>query len=1761
MRKQNFTLLFIYCLLSVSSYSQQNYFNGKSASLIIGQLDSTSNISASVVLDSIRTHEASGIAVSAKGMLAVSNYGSTTGRVMLWNRLPTANGEPADVVIGKPNFSSTNSQGGQSGSNRIRNGSDVCFSPDGSKMIVADENNHRVLIWNSIPSSNGRAADVVLGQPDFISSTPGLSQRQFNRPNRVLVSADGRLLIVDQANNRVLIFNQIPQTNFDSADVVIGQADFNSGLPNTGANRLNTPTGISISPTGKLYVSEAGGTSSANYPQFNNRILVFDSIPQTNNQSARLVLGNSSLSGPSLYADNPNTLPRETGSALFNSPRGTDFSSSGKMAIADERSHRALVYLQPPVSNQAAAQVVLGLPAMNTSVPSTGFFASSPGTPNGSNMAAPYDLAFDPFERLFVAGSGSSAQGSMNRVMVFGDVPSSSTDIGIQIRAISDSLCNSGTSQFLFRVFNNGPVASGRIGATAALPPYFTLNRNLTLGGGSYNALSGQLIIDSLGVGDTVSVFLEGTLRSGSRIPDTLYTYAGINGLSLADPNMSNNGAVERFQLNPVISRAMDTIAGNRQFCQGQPTILHVARELFPTQYRWTVINGTFTVIPNGVGDSIIITGTSDSLVIVSVNKVDPTCSRSLPSVILRATQLPSMGSIQAPVAICAGVPAVFRAAGVSNANFYRWTLNGQLVGQGAADSLSVTISQSPSTLVVRPFNQGCSRDSISRSFTFSPRATSGSIAGADTICVNSTESYTFRGARNTTQYVWTITGATASGNDSTRNITAASSDFSIRVALFNGNCPGDTFNKIVRVRNSFPASISISTASQFCSGSPVIVTANTINGGSGRSINWFRNSVLLPAPLSADTLVLNTAQNSDTIRAVMTSSFSCASPNPANSNSVVLNVINSVLPTVSITADSVNLCGSDSVTVRAIYNNGGTSPVFNWQSSSGNRTAGDVIRFRPSGSLDSLRLTMTTNATCAQLNTVSSAPIFFRRDPIVTPTISLLPDQTAYCQSSQATITAQTNNLGTGTIQWLRNGVLVSPNPGNALTYIPSNNDSIQAIINSSLRCTSQNPVSSSIIVLNVNNSVVPVVSIVADSTTLCGSDSVFVRATFTNGGSNPVFVWSSASGSVIAGNVIRFRPSGTSDSLSVVMQSSAACALPLRDTSNTLHFTQNSRTNSSAVLQISSSTICTGDTAQFNLSGIGLGSSPTYSWNLNGNPVSNSSSNFSLANPQNNDSVFVLIQSSDLCASPRFLRSNTQTIQTGNQFVVSVSVSASDTSVCAGDSVLFSAISQNGGASPVYQWFVNGSATGTSSNSFLLTSAQPGDSVFVLLRSSLGCVAEDSAFSAPISLQIANPITPSITISASDTLVCQGTPISLLAAVSNAGINPTVEWYENNQLIGRGTSLTYSPSASTNLIHGVVRSAGNCVTSDSVSSNVLSITATASVTPQVSIQTGSTTICRGDSVLLTSVFTGSGSNPSYSWFVNGNLVGTGSQLVTTALRNGNEVVLLGISNESCRTADSVFSAPFIFNVLPINSVAGYIRLSDTVVCEGSDVIARAVITSGTPANFAWSVNQTASGINNDSLSIRNVTGATVVELTITPAGQCPGAAVSFNQLIVETRPKPSAPVVEEGSDYLYVQNPEPGLVYIWFKNESELLGENNDTLFLSNAYESARYICRAVNQEGCFEETAIRYRGSLDDLDPFRVYPNPFGNIFTLETDIRVAVKAAIYDQTGSLVKEFMVTQSPLQVETSWLTPGMYNLKVFHELGHKTFKIVKTF
>jgi hypothetical protein len=102
------------------------------------------------------------------------------------------------------------------------------LTSDGHNLVLADTRNHRVLIWNRAPRGND-PPDLVLGQNDFFGNAPGTDLDRMNWP--VGVATDGtRLVVADCWNDRLLVWSKFPTSNGAPADFQIRAAQEGEGL-------------------------------------------------------------------------------------------------------------------------------------------------------------------------------------------------------------------------------------------------------------------------------------------------------------------------------------------------------------------------------------------------------------------------------------------------------------------------------------------------------------------------------------------------------------------------------------------------------------------------------------------------------------------------------------------------------------------------------------------------------------------------------------------------------------------------------------------------------------------------------------------------------------------------------------------------------------------------------------------------------------------------------------------------------------------------------------------------------------------------------------------------------------------------------------------------------------------------------------------------------------------------------------------------------------------------------------------------------------------------------------------------------------------------------------------------------------------------------------------------------------------------------------------------------------------------------------------
>jgi hypothetical protein len=270
-------------------------------------------------------------------------------RLLIWNRTPQYDHAPADIVIGQLDFAHEGRNAkGAVGAATLNVPTGVAAA-DGV-LAVADAWNHRVLLWHGYPQ-HASPADIVLGQADF---SGGLANRGRDAPRADTLNwcygaaiVDGRLIVADTGNRRVLIWNEIPTTNGSPADLVLGQQDFETRDENAGtsadARGMRWPHGIAV-VGGQLLVSDAG----------NNRVMVWRNWPNANGACCDFVLGQADMAG----VDHNRAAYYPTADAM-SMPYGVAVQGQ-RLVIADTANSRLVGFEIKELARDAAAAFVAG---------------------------------------------------------------------------------------------------------------------------------------------------------------------------------------------------------------------------------------------------------------------------------------------------------------------------------------------------------------------------------------------------------------------------------------------------------------------------------------------------------------------------------------------------------------------------------------------------------------------------------------------------------------------------------------------------------------------------------------------------------------------------------------------------------------------------------------------------------------------------------------------------------------------------------------------------------------------------------------------------------------------------------------------------------------------------------------------------------------------------------------------------------------------------------------------------------------------------------------------------------------------------------------------------------------------------------------------------------------------------------------------------------------------------------------------------------
>ncbi|MGD0719160.1 MAG: NHL repeat-containing protein, partial [Thermoplasmata archaeon] len=353
------------------------FSSGERATLVLGQPNFTSNERG---VGPSSFYGPNYLSFDSHGDLWV---GDTNNNRVLEFRAPVTPASVATLVLGQPNATGRLARTSPAG---MSNPAQAFVGPDGG-IYVVEFSNSRILRF-ALPLVNGSAAELVLGQAGFTSSTTAPTASNLGRSVASAFDSAGDLWVVDTYDNRVLEF-PAPVTMDEAASVVLGQSDLNDSLNGQTASNLYLPESMAFAPDGALWVSDT----------YNSRLLEFVP-PFTSGMDASVVLGQ-----PNFEASQPGTTNRSL--AL---PAGIAFDAQGGLWVADTLNSRVLEF-RAPFSTDEPATTVIG---------QADFTSFLPGT-SPTSLFFPSDVAFDANGTLYVSDADNNRIVSFPYPVITGD--------------------------------------------------------------------------------------------------------------------------------------------------------------------------------------------------------------------------------------------------------------------------------------------------------------------------------------------------------------------------------------------------------------------------------------------------------------------------------------------------------------------------------------------------------------------------------------------------------------------------------------------------------------------------------------------------------------------------------------------------------------------------------------------------------------------------------------------------------------------------------------------------------------------------------------------------------------------------------------------------------------------------------------------------------------------------------------------------------------------------------------------------------------------------------------------------------------------------------------------------------------------------------------------------------------------------------------------------------------------------------------------
>ncbi|MBN2273598.1 MAG: immunoglobulin domain-containing protein, partial [Bacteroidales bacterium] len=752
-----------------------------------------------------------------------------------------------------------------------------------------------------------------------------------------------------------------------------------------------------------------------------------------------------------------------------------------------------------------------------------------------------------------------------------------------------------------------------------------------------------------------------------------------------------------------------------------------------------------------------------------------------------------------------------------------------------------------------------------------------------------------------------------------------------------------------------------------------------------------------------------------------------CGSPTPASAREFFLEGATDSIPPMFYfdSASVVNTCQGQTNGSITIYAHGGKTPY------SYSITTGGASGYQSGNTFSGLAAgTYETWARDSKGCTKNGPSKTVATEPNQPVSVSITANPSgSICPGTSVLFTATPVNGGTTpSYQWRLNGTPVGSDSPNYTTSTLIDGDQVNAILTSSLRCTSGNPATSNTITASVL--VPPAITDQPDPVTQCQGTNATFSVTAT--GSGLTYQWrkngANISGANNASYTINNITPADAGNYSVVVTGTCGTV-----TSNNASLTV--QTPPVISDQPDPVTQCEGTNATFTVTA--TGTITGYQWRKNSVNISGATnSTYTINNiaPADAGSYDVVITGP--CGT---VTSNAAalTVQTAPV----ITDQPDPLTQCEGTDATFSVTAT--GTITGYQWRKNSvNISGATNPAYTINNIAPADagSYDVVITGPCGSVTSNAAAlpvqTAPVITDQPDPLTQ-----------CEGTDAAFSVTVTGTGLS--YQWRKGGTNISGATNASYTINNITPADAGSydVVITGTC---GAVTSNAATLTV--QTAPVITDQPDPVTQCEGTNATFTVAATGT--ITGYQWRKNGvNISGATNPAYTInniapADAGSYDVVITG----PCGTVTSN-AATLIVQTAPVITD----QPDPVTQCQGTDATF-SVTATGTITTYQWRKNSVnISGATNPAYTINNITPADAGSYDVVITGPCGTVTSNAATLTVQTAPvitdQPDPVTQCQGTNAAFSVTATGTITgYQWRKNGVNISGATNTTYTINN-------------------------------------------------------------------------------------------------------------